>query len=61
MYWASHLSRAQGEERVRMLGHALTQGMPVRGTGAIEKDVSDRLHEGIADFLKQTAVPQREA
>jgi hypothetical protein len=61
MYWASHLSRAQGEERVRMLGHAVAQGLTVRGTGAIENDLSGRLHEGVAGFLKQTAMPQREA
>jgi len=61
MYWASHFSWAQGEERVRMLGHALAQGMTAGGSGATQKEVNERLQEGIAGFLKQTAMPQREA
>jgi len=61
MYWASHFPWAQGEERVRMLGHSLAQGMTARGSGATQKDVSERLQKGIAGFLKQTAIPQREA
>jgi hypothetical protein len=61
MYWASHFSWAQGEARVRMLGHALAQGMTVNGVEATQKDVTERLQEGIAGFLKQTAMPQREA
>ena len=61
MYWASHFSRGQGEERVRMLGHSLAQGITDRGSGATQTDVSKRLQEGIAGFLKQTAMPQREA
>jgi hypothetical protein len=44
-----------------MLGHALAQGMTVNGVEATQKDVTERLQEGIAGFLKQTAMPQREA
>jgi hypothetical protein len=44
-----------------MLGHSLAQGITDRGSGATQTDVSKRLQEGIAGFLKQTAMPQREA
>jgi hypothetical protein len=61
MYWASHFSWAQGEERVRMLGHFLSRGINARGDEATQEDMSKHLQEGIAGFLKQTALAQREA
>jgi hypothetical protein len=60
MFWGPHFSWAQGEERVRMLGHSLSRGVTARGSGVTEADRAERLHEGIAGFLKQTAMPQRE-
>lgn len=60
MYWASRFSWAQGEERIRMLGHTLAEGWTVRGTGATDKDVSRCLQEGLTVFLKQTAFHQKE-
>lgn len=59
MYWASHFSWAQGEERVRMLGDALAVGMTARGRGTAHEDARASLHGGIARFLKQTAIPER--
>ena len=58
--WASHFSWAQGEERIRMLGHALAAGMTVHGGEGTEQDVNKCLQESIVGFLKQTATPQRE-
>lgn len=60
MYWVSHLSWAQGEERVRMLGHALAQGLADRGGDATHGDFRASLQRGIARFLRQTAMPRRE-
>lgn len=60
VYWASNFSRTQGVERIRMLGHSLSVGTtPLRGYGP-DDDPGERLQEGIARFLKQAAIPQRE-
>jgi len=61
MYWASHFSRAQGEERVRMLGHFLSHGTNAHGSETAQEDMSKHIQEGLAGFLKQTAMAQREA
>jgi hypothetical protein len=61
MYWASHFSRAQGEERVRMLGHFLSHGIRACGNGTTQEDMRKHLQEGMAGFLKQTAMAEREA
>jgi len=61
MYWASHFSWAQGEERVRMLGHFLSHGISAHGSGTTREDMSKHLRKGMAGFLKQTAMAQREA
>jgi hypothetical protein len=61
MYWASHFSWAQGEERVRMLGHFLSHGINAHGSGTTQEDMSKHLRKGMAGFLKQTAMAQREA
>ncbi len=60
MYWASHLSWAQGEERVRVLGHSLAAGMTLRGDPAGGEPVGTGFQESIAAFLKQTTMLQRE-
>jgi hypothetical protein len=61
MCWASHFSRTQGEERVRMLGHFLSQGIIAHGSGTTQEDMSEHLQKGIAGFFQQTAMAQREA
>jgi hypothetical protein len=61
MYWATHFSWAQGEERVRLLGDSLAAGMSVQGGHAAQENVRKCLQEGIAGFLKQTAMPARMA
>jgi hypothetical protein len=61
MYWASHFSWAQGEERVRMLGHFLSHGINAHGSETTQEEMSKHLQEGIVGFLKQTAMAQREA
>jgi hypothetical protein len=56
MYWASRFSWAQGEERVRMLGHSLAESTRVRGSEATGEDVSRCLQAGITNFLEQIVV-----
>jgi hypothetical protein len=56
MYWASRFSWAQGEERVRMLGHSLAESTTVCGNGTTEEDVSRCLQAGITNFLEQIVV-----
>ncbi len=59
-YWASRFSWAQGEERIRMLGHTIAGARPIRRNGAAHKEVSQYLQEGLTAFLKQTAFPKKE-
>ena len=60
MYWASRFSWAQGEERIRMLGHTIAGARSARGDGAAHEEVSQYLQEGLTAFLKQTAFPNKE-
>jgi hypothetical protein len=60
MYWAARFSWAQGEERIRMLGHSLSGDRTVRGEPATREDLSKCLQEGMTVFLEQTALPQKE-
>ena len=57
----SELEITEGEERVRMLGHFLSHGINAHGSGTPQENMSKHLQEGIAGFLKQTAMAQREA
>jgi hypothetical protein len=59
MYWASHFSWAQGEERVRMLGGALAECMKAAGNGASQEDVNKCLEKEITGFLNQVALSHR--
>jgi hypothetical protein len=56
MYWASHFSWAQGEERVRMLAHSLSRGLAFFAEGVQQEDTDKGLQESIAGFLRQTTV-----
>jgi hypothetical protein len=60
MYWASGFSWAQGEERMRVLGHSLAGDPAVRADPATREDVRKCLQEGMTVFLQQTALPQKE-
>ena len=60
MYWATGFSWAQGEERVRMLGHMLSPCMPLPGGGTeTPESVSPCLQEGILRFLKEVVFGER--
>jgi hypothetical protein len=55
MYWASRFSWAQGEERIRMLGHSLSESMTDHGSETTREDVTKYLHAGITRFVEQIA------
>ena len=60
MYWATRFSWAQGEERLRMLGHLLSPCVPLSGESpATPENVLRCLQEGILRFLKEVVFMDR--
>lgn len=52
MYWASNFNWAQGEERIRVLGHSLEEFLRLSASGATHERMCECMEQSLSTYLK---------
>ena len=51
MYWAAQFNWAQGEERIRVLGHSLEEFLRLSASGATQERMSECMEQSLSTYL----------